>query len=368
MRGSRRVHIKVASASLMAGLFALMASPVSATTFGDIDCSDLTTAGILEAADTVDGNLTVSSGDCTVDGTVDGNIVNEGSGDVALNGSLNGNIELEGSGSSASGDGSINGNIVCSATDTTSSFSGDIDGNVECQVYVALGNSLAVGVGSSDPPNLGYVPLFQEDLTDLLGDPNLSLLNVGHGGDTSTTLITHGHLAAALDELARNGDNQSTNDVLAVSIDIGGNDIFGLLFICAGGLTPPCVAAVTATFGTFAFNFDFILSELRAAAGPDTPIVAMTYYNSLVNPGCPFSALAPLADVVLEGGSGLPVGLNDLIRSIAATHDVLVADLVPGGVFPALLGPADIQPDCLHANDDGYEIIADEFKDAFKDQ
>ncbi len=96
----------------------------------------------------------------------------------------------------------------------------------------------------------------------------------------------------------------------------------------------------------------------------------MTYYNSLVNPGCPFSPLAQLADIVLEGGIPVlvPIGLNDLIRSIAADHDALVADLVPGGVFPALLGPSQIQPDCLHANDDGYEIIADEFKDAFKDQ
>ncbi len=238
-------------------------------------------------------------------------------------------------------------------------------------LYVALGDSLAVGVGSSDPPTLGYVPLFQEHLKDLLADPKLGLLNVGHGGDTSTTLISHGHLDDALDELeARNGDKKSRNDVEAVSIDIGGNDIFGLLFVCGGGLTPACLAAITGTFATFSFNFDLILGELRAAAGPDTSIIAMTYYNSLVNPGCPFSPLAPLADIVLEGGIPVlvPIGLNDLIRSIAADHDALVADLVPGGAFPALLGPSEIQPDCLHANDDGYEIVADEFKDAFKDQ
>ena len=236
-------------------------------------------------------------------------------------------------------------------------------------LYVALGNSLAVGVGSSDPATLGYVPLLQEQLKGLLDEPKLGLLNVGHGGDTSSTLISHGHLDDALDELeARNGDNKSKNDVEAVSIDIGGNDIFGLLFVCGGGLTPACVAAITGTFATFSFNFDLILGELRAAAGPDTSIIAMTYYNSLVNEGCPFNALASLADIVLEGVPVLlPAGLNDLIRSIAANHDVLVADLVPGGVFPALLGPDQVQPDCLHANDDGYEIVADEFQDAFKD-
>ena len=258
--------------------------------------------------------------------------------------------------------------LVVSFTLTSNTAQGQSGNNDP--MYVALGNSLAVGVGSSDPSTLGYVPLFQEHLKDLLADPNLGLLNAGHGGDTSTTLISHGHLDAALDELeARNGDKRSKNDVEAVTVDIGGNDIFGLLFVCAAGLTPTCVAAITTTFATFSFNFDAILGELRNAAGPDTPIIAMTYYNSLVNPGCPFSPLAPLADIVLDGGiPAVPIELNDLIRSIAADHDALVADLVPGGVFPALLGPSQIQPDCLHANDDGYEIIADEFKDGFKDQ
>ncbi len=235
--------------------------------------------------------------------------------------------------------------------------------------YVALGDSLAVGVGASDPATTGYVPLFRDFLKSEGGlDAKVSLNNLGHGGDTSTTLISHGHLAAAVAELARNSDRNPNNDVEVITVDIGGNDVFPLLFVCGGGFTPACIAAVSGTFATFSGNFDSILDDLRTAAGPDTTIIVMTYFNSLVNPGCPFSASAPLGDIVLEGGGPLPAGLNDLIRSIAAAHDAEVADLVPGGVFPALLGPSEIQPDCLHANDDGYEIIADEFADAFKDQ
>ena len=54
-------------------------APANALTFGDIDCStDL--GGTLAVGDTVDGNLTVSSDDgCIVEGTVDGNIINQGS-------------------------------------------------------------------------------------------------------------------------------------------------------------------------------------------------------------------------------------------------------------------------------------------------
>ncbi len=238
--------------------------------------------------------------------------------------------------------------------------------------YMALGDSLGVGATASDPATKGYVPLFRDFLESEDGlDTDLLLNNLSIGGATSGSLISD-QLSAAVAELAaRNGDGNPNNDVEVITVDIGGNDVFALLFACAGGLeTPGCPEAIGTTFATFTANFDFILDELRTAAGPDTTIIVMTYYNSLVNPGCPFNALAPLGDVVLEGNPdlGLPLGLNDLLRGIAVAHDADVADLVPGGLFPALLGPSQVQPDCLHANDDGYEIIADEFKDAFKDQ
>ncbi len=231
--------------------------------------------------------------------------------------------------------------------------------------YLALGDSLGVGVGASDPANTGYVPLFRDFLESEPGlATDLFLNNLSIGGATSTSLISQ-QLSAAVAELEdRNGDNRSSNDVEVVTVDIGGNDVLAILGVCAGGVTPACTAAITSTFATFSANFDFILDELRTAAGPDTTMIVMTYYNSLVATGCPLNALAPLGDIVLEGEPllGLPLGLNDLIRLIAAAHDVDVADTF------GRLSPDDIQPDCVHANDDGYEIIADEFKDAFKDQ
>ena len=55
-------------------------------------------------------------------------------------------------------------------------------------------------------------------------------------------------------------------------------------------------------------------------------------------------------------------GLNDLIRSIAAGHTGVVADTF------GLLGPAELQPDCIHSNDAGYEAIASEFGKAVDDE
>jgi lysophospholipase L1-like esterase len=233
--------------------------------------------------------------------------------------------------------------------------------------YLALGDSLGWGYGASDPATKGYVPLFRDFLeSEDAWDADLFLNNLSIPGATSTSLISD-QLPAALAELeARNGDEDPNNDVEVVTVDIGGNDLLALLGICAGGFTPACQTAIGTTFATFSANFDFTLDELRTAAGPDTPIIVMTYFNSLAGPGCP-PAMVPLGEIVLEGdpGLGLPQGANDLIRSIAAAHDARVADLVPGGVFPALLGPSDILPDCVHANDSGYQIIADAFADVF---
>jgi lysophospholipase L1-like esterase len=235
--------------------------------------------------------------------------------------------------------------------------------------YLALGESLGYGYGASDPATKGYVPLFRDFLESEDGlDTDLFLNNLSIPGATSGSLIAE-QLPTALAELgARNGDKNDKNDVEVVTVGIGGNDLLALLDICAGGLTDECQFAIYTTFTTFAGNFNYTLAQLRTAAGPDTTIIVMTYYNSLEGPGCP-AGLVSLGEIVLEGYPGLlPEGANDLIRDIAAAHDAKVADLVPGGVFPDLLGTSNILPDCVHANDDGYEIIADTFKDAFKDQ
>jgi len=236
-------------------------------------------------------------------------------------------------------------------------------------VYLALGDSLAFGIGASDPATTGYAPLFYDDLRSSLpghfdgGFLMLENLAVGGpaappGGETTTSMIAGGQLDAALAELtARNGNPRPVDDVRVVTLDIGGNDMFAVVPVCLGGPTPTCTSAIGTAFATFNGNFDHILDELTAAAGPETTIIVMTYYNPLVNPFCPLSGQAALADALLEGNPamGLPVGLNDLIRANAAGHGVRVAD-----VF-GLLGPSDVQPDCRHANDDGYQVIANEF-------
>lgn len=229
-------------------------------------------------------------------------------------------------------------------------------------LYLALGDSVAAGVGASDPAVTGYVSVLydllrEEPSCQLVRRPgcrSLALDNLAVGGATSTTLLV-GQLPAAVDELrAQNGDSNPRNDVLVVTIDIGGNDVFSAVPSCTGGATPQCLALVQARLASFEANFSQTLSRLRAAAGPDTVIVAMTYYNPLGS--CFRAALAPLADVVLEGGPELE-GLNDRIRRISAANGVLVAETY------GLLGPGDLVggTDCLHPNNAGHQKIAEAF-------
>ncbi len=231
--------------------------------------------------------------------------------------------------------------------------------------YLALGNSLAEGVGASDPAKKAYVPRFGRFLEDRLDvdDGELNVVNLGVGGATSETLLTDQLPAAVATIATLNGDGDPDNDVEVITVEIGGNDVFALLAgPCAGGVSPECVAAIEATFTGFATNFGTALGTLRAVAGPDTAIVVMTYYNSLI--ACDLSAFAPLADVVLEGDPAvLPVGLNDLIR--------IVAGSVPGVAVAETYGQLDASDlvggaDCLHPDDSGHKEVASAFKDAFK--
>jgi len=251
----------------------------------------------------------------------------------------------------------------------------------ESRGYLALGDSLGTGHPYDEPPlydpSKAYVSLFRDFLgSEDAWDTDVYLNNLSIDGATTTSLI-YGvlppqppQLPAALAELeARNGDKKGNNDIKVVTVDIGGNDLLATIPACYLGPTPACFAAHDAAFAAISTNLDYILDELRAAAGPGTTIIVMTYYNGFVAQGCPYPpSWIELGALALEGNAALgrPIGANDVIRSVAADNGAKVAELVPGGEWPALLGPTNILPDCVHANASGYAIIADAFADAYE--
>jgi lysophospholipase L1-like esterase len=228
-------------------------------------------------------------------------------------------------------------------------------------VYLALGDSLAFGIGASDPGVSGYVPLVHDALRENLpceagSCPELQLLNLAESGATTETLLDT-QLPTAIDVLRqRNGDADPGNDVRVITVDIGGNDaVQGVFAACGEEVTLACPSAVQETLATVERNLTAILMPLRAAAGPDAEIAVMTYYNALV--GCDYRDVADNAGLVLNGVPGVTPGLNGIIRQVAERAQVTVVDTF------GKLGPDDLVggEDCLHANDAGYRKIAAAF-------
>lgn len=240
-------------------------------------------------------------------------------------------------------------------------------------VQLSLGDSWAFGFGAAVPREGGYVVRLHETLQERYrclpaaaeqargGCKQLQLVNVAVGGATTPSLIA-GQLPAATSLLeARNGDRNPRNDVEVVTLHIGGNDVTGsIVAACIGGPTPSCLETIEAEFDAYRPDLDTALSRLRAAAGDDTRIVIGTYDNPI--PTCQL-AMVPgavqLAAIVLEGGPGVPLGLHDIMRDVAADYGVEVAEVYGD------LGSQDWVggQDCLHPDDSGYAKVADAFEE-----
>lgn len=224
---------------------------------------------------------------------------------------------------------------------------------------LALGDSVAAGVGAGDPASEGYVPVLAELLSERLGcDAGavegcpVRVRNLAVPGATTQTLLRD-QLPAALAVL-RGGD------VRVVTVTVGGNDVFApILQACARTPeAPSCAEAVRAALARVDQGLDRLLGELRAAAGPATTVAVMTYYDPL--PACRLAPLSPLAEQVLEGTAG-DDGLNDVLRARAADHDAVVVE-----TGERLAAPADFVGglDCLHPSTSGHTRIAEAFLDA----
>lgn len=222
-------------------------------------------------------------------------------------------------------------------------------------VHLALGDSVAAGVGAGDPATGGYVPLLAERLRERL--PALRVQSLAVSGATTSTVLRDQVPRAA----ARLREDPA---VRLVTLTVGGNDVFGpVLLACLGDPAgPSCRTAVDEALAGADAGLDAVLGALDEAAGDGTVLAVMTYYDPL--PACRLAALAPLAGRVLEGGEG-GRGLNDLLRARAAEHDAVVVetadrvadreDLVGG-------------QDCLHPSGRGHAQIAEAFDAALQER
>jgi acyl-CoA thioesterase-1 len=228
-------------------------------------------------------------------------------------------------------------------------------------LYLALGDSLAAGVGASEPAQTGYVGLvfdvLRTELTSPYRESGLALLNLGDPGETTTLMLAAGgQMDKALAEIeSRRDDGIAGNEVAVITIDIGANDFIPLVQGDSPCLPNPladaCQEAAVSALATFEFNFTDIMHRLRAAAGPDVEIVALGLYNPLSGTGGPFDAVGDTAVGLFNNTVSVVVGASDIQAGLA-------------DVFPLFQGRgselthiAELPPD-VHPNDSGHYLMA----------
>ena len=230
--------------------------------------------------------------------------------------------------------------------------------------YLALGDSVAAGVGASDPETRGYVPVLAGLLDDRLGcdggrPPGCPVRerNLAVAGATTGSLLRD-QLPRALTLI------ETAPDVRLVTVTVGGNDVFApILRSCSRSVEDPaCPRAVRDSLRRVDAGVDELLRQLTSAVGPATPVAVMTYYDPL--PACRLASLRPLAEQVLEGTDAEP-GLNDVLRVRAAEHGALVVETAD-----RLTAPGDFVGglDCLHPSTAGHARIAQAFADTVAQQ
>jgi lysophospholipase L1-like esterase len=228
-------------------------------------------------------------------------------------------------------------------------------------LYLALGDSLAAGVGASEPAQTGYVGLVFDALRTEPASPyredDLTLLNLGDPGETTTSIqASGGQLEKALAEIeSRKDDAVDGNEVAVITIDIGANDFIPLVQGDSPCLPNPladaCQEAAVSALTTFQANFTDIMRRLRAAAGPDVEIVALGLYNPLSGTGGPFDAVGDAALELFNSTVAAAAAEPDIQASLA---DIFVLFEERG---PELTHIAEVPPD-VHPNDSGHYLMA----------
>jgi lysophospholipase L1-like esterase len=236
------------------------------------------------------------------------------------------------------------------------------------QYYLALGDSLAAGVGSSD--GKGYVAdIYAKEHKKHKG---LVLENLSCSGATTGSMINGpGCSYASGTQL---GDAEAfltahSGQIAVITIDIGANDVDG----CTNGTTinQTCIANGLNNVTT---NLPVIMSGL-ASAGGTTPIVGMSYYDPFLAAwllGSSGQSLAQQSVTLLDQLN------SDLTSDYGSTRTADVAgafdssDFSAGGHYSGMKVPVNVGRICnwtlmcseenIHANDTGHAHIAKAFE------
>lgn len=200
--------------------------------------------------------------------------------------------------------------------------------------YIALGDSIAAGVGSSLPRERGYAALVR-DLLSRQADDQVTLEQLAVPGETATSFVEAGQLDRfrSLVERLR----QSDIPIAAVTLSLGGNDMLRVANLGD--------ADRQTALDAFQSSFPAALDSVRAAIGPNVPIVVTTYYD------------LTSGDPGVQGSDAWWLGrFNEVISATAEANGARVAAV--SEEFAGRIDSLTLHPVDIHPSNAGHEAIA----------
>lgn len=201
-------------------------------------------------------------------------------------------------------------------------------------VYVALGDSIAFGVGGSLPQRRSY-PAIVGGLLEEYSNARTEPINHSVPGETASSFLTEGQFDAFVETVERYRESGTTIDVVTVSL--GGND---MLAGQAGGSVER-----QQSLTNFRASYDEAIARVRAEIGESTVLVVTTYYD--LTEGDPS---------VESSDAWWSEQFNQAIRETAGRHGASVAEV--GEAFRGNIAEYTHDPYDVHPKNQGYRAIA----------
>lgn len=139
--------------------------------------------------------------------------------------------------------------------------------------YMALGDSVAFGVGASPPDQSGYTAVFFNQYLKQIRPRGLTYQNLAIPGETTASFISRSRAKSQLDKALAELDaaQQTGRRVSPITLTIGANDV--LVSRNASD------SIKQAALNSFDSNYQKILDELISHSQGQSDIIVTTYYN-----------------------------------------------------------------------------------------
>jgi acyl-CoA thioesterase-1 len=202
-------------------------------------------------------------------------------------------------------------------------------------LYIALGDSIAAGIGSSLPRTRSY-PAILEMLRTSQSGQALGVENLAIPGETAASFRSNGQLDRF--RLSVDSAAQAGTRIDLVTVTLGGNEMLTL--------READRAQRQTTLDAFALEYPAVLHDIRATLGPHTTIVVTTYYD--LSEG----------DAGREGTDAWWIAqFNFVIMATAQQEQALIADLATA--FDGRMRELTHYPYDVHPNNAGQRVIAE---------